>query len=138
MISFDQVMAWLLHTASEGGQAILCIALILLIGILSVRFVRLGLGRLARIVTSRGKAGERVSGSAHTRAVTLTGVIRTIAVTAIRAIVERFWGGETMFEGWSYCGPPACRRGPVSPGIRVVAEGTRSSQAPPRRTTQAQ
>lgn len=86
-LSFESVIPWLGTFAAATGEAGLRIGLILAVGYLAIRFVRLGLRQLERVIILTNEAGEQVPGTAKKRAATLTGILRTIALAMIWAIV---------------------------------------------------
>jgi small conductance mechanosensitive channel len=69
------------------GTIILRIVFVLLLGYVGIRFARIGLQQLERVMILASEATDRLSGMAQKRAATLTGILRTIALTAIWAIV---------------------------------------------------
>ncbi len=86
-LSFENVVSWLLTVVGKAGEAGLRIALILVVGYLGLRFLRLGLQQLERVIVLASEPGEQVPGTARKRAATLTGILRTIASAVIWAIV---------------------------------------------------
>ncbi len=86
-LSFENVVPWLLTVVEKAGEAGLRIALILVIGYLGLRFLRLGLQQLERVIILANEPGEQVPGTARKRAATLTGILRTIASAVIWAIM---------------------------------------------------
>jgi small-conductance mechanosensitive channel len=86
-VEIDKLMPAMLTVLVSAGQAVLRIALILFVGLLAVRLARRGLDRLARVLTKAGRRTETMPGLAAKRATTLTGILRTIAVAIIWAIV---------------------------------------------------
>jgi len=86
-LSFEGVIPWFLTFAQATGEAGLRVLLILAVGYLGIRFVRLGLQQLERMIILANESSEQVSGTAKKRAATLTGILRTIALTVIWAIV---------------------------------------------------
>lgn len=87
MWSPEQLMPSVLALATTGAQALLRIVFAIFVGGLVVRFVRIGLVRLAEGIVKAREAGGSARESARRRARTLTGVIGTIAVTVIWSIV---------------------------------------------------
>ena len=59
----------------------------LLLGYVGIRFVRLGVQQLERVIILASDTKAQQSGTALKRAATLTGILRTIALTAIWMIV---------------------------------------------------
>jgi small conductance mechanosensitive channel len=86
-VSLDNVTPWLLTMSAAVGTVSLRIAFVLLLGYVGIRFVRLGLQQLERVLVVASEATDRLSGTAQKRAATLTGILKTIAMTAIWAIV---------------------------------------------------
>ncbi|ULA61723.1 MAG: Putative Small-conductance mechanosensitive ion channel [Nitrospira sp.] len=86
-ISVDAILAWLLTMSAAVGIASLRIGLVLAIGYVAIRFVRLGLHQLERVMIVASDKQAQESGTAAKRAATLTGILRTIALSAIWAIV---------------------------------------------------
>jgi len=86
-ISFDTIVAWLLTMSATVGIASLRIMLVLAIGYVAIRFVRLGLRQLERVMIVASDKKDQESGTASKRAATLTGILRTIALSAIWAII---------------------------------------------------
>ena len=86
-LTLDQIVPTLLALATTGAQAVLRIAIAVVMGGLAARFARTGLKHLTGVMAGAGQAGEVVPGPAKRRAETLTGVIETIAVTVIWSIV---------------------------------------------------
>jgi small conductance mechanosensitive channel len=68
-------------------MASLRVGLVLLLGYVGIRFVRLGVQQLERVIILASDAKAQQSGMALKRAATLTGILRTIAFTAIWTIV---------------------------------------------------
>jgi len=85
-VSLDQFMPVLLSAAGVVAQAVLRIALIVVVGAVAIRLIQRALNRLAAILARAGRATETVPGGAQKRAETLTGLLRTVAVTVIWAI----------------------------------------------------
>jgi len=69
------------------GIALLRVGLVFVVGYIALRFARLGLQQLERVMVLTSDDGDQQSGTAQKRAATLTGILRTIALTAIWAIV---------------------------------------------------
>ncbi len=86
-ISVDTIGAWLLTMSATVGIAILRIGLVLAIGYVAIRFVRLGLRQLERVMIVASDKQDQESGTASKRAATLTGILRTIALSGIWAII---------------------------------------------------
>ena len=86
-VSLETVGAWLLTMSATVGMASLRVGLELLLGYVGIRFVRLGVQQLERVIILASDAKDQQSGTALKRAATLTGILSTIALTAIWAIV---------------------------------------------------
>ena len=86
-ISVDAIVAWLITMSAAVGIASLRIVLVLAIGYVAIRFVRLGLHQLERVMIVASDKQDQESGTAAKRAATLTGILRTIALSAIWAII---------------------------------------------------
>src|SRR3712207_2893551 len=86
-LSVESVLPWLGSFAAVAGEAALRIAVILVVGYVAVRFVTVGLRQLERVIILANEAGELTPGTAKKRAATLTGILRTIALAMIWAIV---------------------------------------------------
>ncbi len=82
-ISMEKLTPLLLST----GTAALRIGLILIAGYVGVRLLRLGLGRLESALIKAGERTEAVPGAARKRVTTLVGLLRTIAVVTLWAVV---------------------------------------------------
>ena len=82
-LSLENALPWLLSMAATVGIASLRVGLVLLLGYLGIRFVRLGVQQLERVIILASDAKDQQSGTALKRAATLTGILRTIALTAI-------------------------------------------------------
>ncbi len=85
--SWDTLMPWILTFSTTTGSAILRVLLVLLLGYVAIRFVRLGLQQLEKVMILASDRPDQSSGVAQKRAATLTGILRTIALTGIWAIV---------------------------------------------------
>ena len=86
-VSLEGVIPWLLTMSATVGMVSLRVGLVLVLGYVGIRFIRLGLQQLERVMMLASEATDRLSGTAQKRAATLTGILRTIALTAIWAIV---------------------------------------------------
>ncbi len=85
--SWEGMVPSLVHVGAAVVQAGIRIAVVLVIGYVAVRAVRLGLSHLERIISLAGERTEPVPGTAKKRAATLTGILRTIALAFIWSIV---------------------------------------------------
>ena len=86
-ISLETIVPWLLTMSATVGIASLRIGLVLVIGYIAIRFMRLGLHQLERVMILASDKTDQESGTASKRAATLTGILRTIALSAIWAII---------------------------------------------------
>ncbi|WHZ22158.1 MAG: Potassium efflux system KefA protein / Small-conductance mechanosensitive channel [Nitrospira sp.] len=86
-LSIEAVWPWLINMATTVSVALLRVGLVVVIGYVAVRFSRMGLRQMERVMVAASDAADQQSGTAHKRAATLTGILRTIALTAIWAIV---------------------------------------------------
>ena len=82
-ISMEKLTPLLLST----GAAALRIGLILIAGYVGARLLRLGLGRLESALITAGERTEAVPGAAKKRVTTLVGLLRTIAIVGLWAVV---------------------------------------------------
>ena len=85
--SIETAWPWLINMAASVGIASLRIVLVLMIGYVAIRFVRLGLRELERVMIVASDRVDQESGVASKRAATLTGILRTIALSALWAII---------------------------------------------------
>ena len=86
-VSLQTALPWLLSMSATVGIALLRVGLVFVVGYIALRFARLGLQQLERVMVLTSDDGDQQSGTAQKRAATLTGILRTIALTAIWAIV---------------------------------------------------
>ena len=86
-LSWDSVIPWILSISVTAGTVLLRILLVLLLGYIAIRFVRLGLQQLEKVIVLASDQSDQLAGVAQKRAATLTGILRTIALTGIWAIV---------------------------------------------------
>ena len=86
-VSLEGIGAWLLGMSATVGIAIVRVGLVLLLGYVGTRFIRLGVQQLERVMILASNAEDQEAGMALKRAATLTGILRTIALTAVWAIV---------------------------------------------------
>ena len=85
--SIETAGPWLISMAASVGLASLRIVLVLAIGYVAIRFVRLGLREVERVMIVASDKPDQESGVAAKRAATLTGILRTIALSALWAII---------------------------------------------------
>ena len=86
-VSIEAVGSWLLAMSATVGIVTLKVGVVLLLGYIGIRFIRLGVQQLERVIILASDTKDQQSGTALKRAATLTGILKTIAVTAIWAIV---------------------------------------------------
>lgn len=86
-LSFDTAWPWMISMAATVGLALLRVALVCVIGYVALRFSRLGLLQLERVMVAASDEVDQLAGTAQKRAATLTGILRTIALTAIWAVI---------------------------------------------------
>jgi small-conductance mechanosensitive channel len=86
-VSWETIGAWLVSMLAAAGLAILRVGLVLLLGYIGARFIRLGVRQLERVMILASSAEDQAAGTALKRAATLTGILRTIALAALWAIV---------------------------------------------------
>ena len=86
-VSLQTALPWLLSMSATVGIALLRVGLVFVVGYIALRFARLGLQQLERVMVLTSDDSDQQSGTAQKRAATLTGILRTIAMTAIWAIV---------------------------------------------------
>lgn len=77
----------LMSTATPIAKSTFRILLVLLAGVISVRFLRVALRRLEEILIRTGERAEVVPGAARKRVTTLTGLLLTLSLVAIWAVV---------------------------------------------------
>ena len=82
-ISMETITPWLLST----GASVLRIVLILIGGYIASRFLRGGLNRLESTLITAGEKTETVPGAARKRVTTLVGMLRTILLVLLWAVV---------------------------------------------------
>jgi small conductance mechanosensitive channel len=85
--STENVTPLLLSFATSVVQSGLRIAVIVVAGCIGVRIVRAALHRLESLLIKAGEPAETAPGATRKRVTTLTGLIRTLAVVAIWAVV---------------------------------------------------
>jgi moderate conductance mechanosensitive channel len=87
IVSLETIGASLVGMSAVAGIAMLRVGLMLLLGYIAIRFIHLGAQQLERVMVLASNAKDQEIGTAHKRAATLTGILRTIALTAVWAIV---------------------------------------------------
>jgi len=85
--SVQDLMPLLLSASTTAGLSAVRIAVIVLLGWLAIRFARIGLRHLETVLIKAGERTDAVPGTARKRATTLTGILRTIALTFVWAVV---------------------------------------------------
>lgn len=85
--SIETAWPWLISMAATVGMALLRVGLVLVIGYVALRFSRLGLLQLERVMVAASDRADQQAGTAQKRAATLTGILRTIALTTIWAVI---------------------------------------------------
>ena len=86
-VSIEAVGSWLVAMSATVGIVTLKVGLVMLLGYIGIRFIRLGVQQLERVIILASDTKDQQSGTALKRAATLTGILKTIALTAIWAIV---------------------------------------------------
>ena len=86
-VSLQTALPWLLSMSATVGIALLRVGLVFVVGYIALRFARLGLQQLERVMVLTSDDSDQQSGTAQKRAATLAGILRTIALPAIWAIV---------------------------------------------------
>jgi small conductance mechanosensitive channel len=86
-VSVETVIPTIFTVSATVGIIILRVGFVFVLGYVGVRFARLGLQQLERLMILASDEPAKSSGTAQKRAATLTGILRTIALTAIWAIV---------------------------------------------------
>ena len=86
-VSWETIGAWLVTMSATAGLAILRVGLVLFLGYIGARFIRMGVRQLERVMILASAAEDQAAGTALKRAATLTGILRTIALAALWAIV---------------------------------------------------
>jgi small-conductance mechanosensitive channel len=85
--SIETAWPWLISLATTVGLALFRVGVVLVVGYIALRFTRLGLLQLERVMVAASDTADQQAGTAQKRAATLTGILRTIALTAIWAVV---------------------------------------------------
>lgn len=86
-LAVQDLTPWMFQTITSGMQAGLRIALIVVAGYVAIRFIKLGVARLESIIVRAREATEAVPGATRNRVITLTSVLRTIALALVWAVV---------------------------------------------------
>ncbi|MGH7255739.1 MAG: mechanosensitive ion channel family protein [Nitrospirales bacterium] len=86
-MSMQDLWPWLVKSSAGLLTSTLRIALVLLAGYIAVRFAKAGIRHLEAILIKAGEGTETVAGSTKKRVATLTGLMQTIVVAALWAIV---------------------------------------------------
>lgn len=86
-ISMENLTPLLLSTAASVIQSGLRIGLILIAGYVASRFLRVALSRLESVLIKAGEATETVPGAARKRVTTLIGLLRTLTLVLLWAVI---------------------------------------------------
>ena len=86
-ISMEQIAPMLVSVAGSAAQSGLRIAIIVVGGYIAVRLVRIALHRLEALLVKAGEATETVPGATRKRVTTLTGLLRTLSLVVLWAVV---------------------------------------------------
>lgn len=87
LLSMQELASWLVSTGADTGKAVAKIGLVIVLGLAAMRFLRLGLNRLESLVARTSDETEMDPEASRKRAVTLTGILRTIMVAVIWGVV---------------------------------------------------
>jgi len=85
--SLDQTMPWIMTMTTAMVEAGFRIVLILIAGWIGIRFMKLGTQKLEKILIQSKETREKVPGAAQKRISTLTGLLQTLVISLIWAIV---------------------------------------------------
>lgn len=94
----EEFSSWLLVLGTNVLKISLRIVLVLLAGRLAVRFAKKGIQHLESFMIKAGEPGESVPGATRKRVSTLTGLMRTISVSAIWGIVAIIVMGQVGLD----------------------------------------
>ncbi len=86
-LSIETAWPWLISMSTTVGLAMLRVGLVFVVGYVALRFSRLGLLQLERVMVAASDTADQQAGTAQKRAATLTGILKTIALAAIWAII---------------------------------------------------
>lgn len=86
-ISMSDITPLLLATATALAQSLLRIALVVMAGYVGTRFLRAAFRRLEAILIRAGEPTEAVPGATRKRVATLTGLLQTLALVVLWAVV---------------------------------------------------
>ncbi|MGH7352388.1 MAG: mechanosensitive ion channel family protein [Candidatus Methylomirabilales bacterium] len=86
-ISMENLGPVLFRAAAPVIQAVLRIGLVVVAGYVGARFLRVALGRLESLLIKAGERTEMVPGATQQRVATLIGLLRTIALVVLWAVV---------------------------------------------------
>ena len=75
-VSLQTALPWLLSMSATVGIALLRVGLVFVVGYIALRFARLGLQQLERVMVLTSDDSDQQSGTAQKRAATLTGILR--------------------------------------------------------------
>jgi len=79
--------AWLISMGATIGKAGAKLALNIVLGLVAMRFPGLGITQLESLVSRTGMPGDVDSDTSRKRAATLTGILRTIVISLIWAVI---------------------------------------------------
>jgi moderate conductance mechanosensitive channel len=83
----ETLTPWLTAFALSVGASALRLVIVIVIGHLAIRFVRIGLQRLEGVLIRAARPTEAMAGATQKRVVTLVGMIQTLAVVIVWSIV---------------------------------------------------
>jgi len=86
-LSLDDLLPFLVNAGVSLAHVVVRIALVVVAGYVAQRFLRAGLVRLEAILIKTGETKEDVPGSVRKRVTTLTGLLRTVALVVLWAVV---------------------------------------------------
>lgn len=86
-ISMPDLTPLLIATATSLAKALLRIGLAVVGGYIGTRFLRAALSRLEALLIRAGEAAETIPGAARKRVTTLVGLLRTLALVVLWAVV---------------------------------------------------
>ncbi len=87
LASMQEVTPWLMSMGVVVGKAGAKIALIIVLGLVAMRFLRLGVQQLEALLARTGKPADVDAETNRKRASTLTGILRTIVVALVWGVV---------------------------------------------------
>lgn len=87
LASMQELTPWLISTGVVVGKAGAKIALIIVLGLVAMRFLRLGIQHLESLVARTAKPADVDAETTRKRASTLAGILRTIMVSLVWGVV---------------------------------------------------